>query len=199
MYYLILYQDFKIEDIEIESNYGIFESGLDYLWFKSNKYETINIWMCSQTNLQKFDNPNLFIVCHLDRDECWMIRVTNIKIDNLKIKLEQKDGEIRDIYGQLITKDKEFADLCVRTDDLRVRTDDLHARTDDLHARTDDLYQKLEAYFQRTNDLEHRIDDMNNNLRAIENSKSYLIGRIITYIPRKILNSISMLKKKHTT
>lgn len=83
MYYLLLYKDFIIEDLEIESNYGICEAGLDYLFFKSDKYEHCNINMCSQATLTKFDNPKLFVICHIDRDELWMTRVTNIKIDDL--------------------------------------------------------------------------------------------------------------------
>ncbi|MDR1826520.1 MAG: hypothetical protein LBQ49_02400 [Rickettsiales bacterium] len=91
MFYLMLYHGFGIEDIEIESNYGIYESSLDYIYFKSNKYEKIPILMCSPTTLPRFDNPNLFIICHCDRDQQWILRVTNIKIDNLLQKVEALD------------------------------------------------------------------------------------------------------------
>lgn len=124
MYYLILYHDFKIEDIEIESKYGICEASFEFLRFKSNKYEKCNIWMCSQATLPKFDNPNLFIIVHLDRDTGWQIRSLNIRLV----------GILRQI---------------------------------------DDLYSQ--------------ISFLRNALDGIRRSKSYLVGRMITWLPRKLL------------
>lgn len=165
MYYLILYHGFTIDDIEIESNYGICEASLDYLWFKSNKYEKINIWMCSQVTLPKFDTPNLFIVCHLDRDEAWLLRITNIKIDNLS-------HQVNELRSRLEQKDRECADLYARTDDL-------YRCRDDLYRRTDDLYRKSES-------LEFLSDDLKRQLNDIRQSKSYLLGRMVTWLPRKM-------------
>lgn len=182
MYYLILYQGFRIEDMEIESNYGICEAGLDYLWFKSNKYEKINIWMCSQVTLPRFDNPNLFIVCHIDRDEGWMLRVTNIKIDNLvnanrllSDRLEQKEKEFVDLYARI--------DDLSRNNDLYARSDDLYKRSNDLYARSDEMCRKLSQMTQENLDMRKRID-------AILNSKSYLLGRMFTWLPRKIIRGL---------
>jgi hypothetical protein len=81
MFYLILFRGFRIEDIEIKSNYGICEATEDFLFFKSNKYETLPIFMASQSVLHKFDNPKCFIAIHLDRNKDWMLRVMAQKID----------------------------------------------------------------------------------------------------------------------
>lgn len=169
--------------MEIESNYGICEAKLDYLWFKSNKYEKINIWMCSQVTLPRFDNPNLFIVCHIDRDEGWMLRVTNIKIDNLananrllSDRLEQKEKELVDLYARI-------DDLYSRNNDLYARSDDLYKRSNDLYARSDEMCRKLSQMAQENLDMRKRID-------AILNSKSYLLGRMFTWLPRKIIRGL---------
>lgn len=167
MYYLILYHDFKIEDIEIESNYGICEASLDWLWFKSNKYEKINIWMCSQVTLSRFDNPNLFIVCHLDRDEGWMLRVTNMKLDALT-------HQVRNLQNLLENKEKECADLYARTNDLYRCRDDLYKRTDDLYRRLDDISLHISA--------------VENQNALMQKSVSWHLGRAITFIPRKLIS-----------
>lgn len=67
MYYLILYQGFRIENMEIDSIVGVCESNIDLLDFRSEKYKQCRIFMCSKALVDKFDSPNLFIVCHFDR------------------------------------------------------------------------------------------------------------------------------------
>lgn len=81
MFYLVLFQGFQIVDIEIKSNYGICEASEDLLFFKSDRYETLPIFMASQAVLHRFDNPKCFIAIHLDRNKDWMLRVMTQKID----------------------------------------------------------------------------------------------------------------------
>lgn len=131
MYYLLLYKNFRIEDLEIESNYGVCEASLDYIFFKSNKYEQCDIYMCSQATFKKFDNLKLFIICHIDRDSLWMMRVTNIKIDNLlqRVKELEKNNsylvqELTNIHNKLSKqkfryKFKKFLSIFVPSKKLR--------------------------------------------------------------------------------
>ena len=90
MYYLILYKNFRIEDLDIESNCGAFEASFDPLYFKSDKYKQCDIYMCSEVNLLKFDNPKLFIICHLDRNLFGVVRNLTGRIEKLEKSLEKQ-------------------------------------------------------------------------------------------------------------
>jgi hypothetical protein len=100
MFYLMLFQEFQIENMEIASNYGICEASLDLVFFKSNKYETLPILMVSQAVLHKFDNPKLFIIIHLDRDRDWMFRVMSHKTDNCLQQVSNMQEQISEIQNQ---------------------------------------------------------------------------------------------------
>lgn len=106
MFYLILYHGFNIEDIDIRSNYGICEATEDLLFFKSDKYETLPIFMASQPVLHKFDNPKCFIAIHLDRNKDWLLRVMTQKIDYLMQEIRelknQKKREQNSIFYKLL-------------------------------------------------------------------------------------------------
>ena len=99
MFYLILFQGFRIEDLEITSNYGICEASLDFLFLKSNKYEKLSIFMASQGTLHRFDNPKCFIMIHLDRDRDWIFRVMSLKVDDCLQRtreIQNKNQETRE-------------------------------------------------------------------------------------------------------
>ena len=129
MLYLLCYQGFDIDDMEILSNYGVCDAGVDFLHFKSNKYETLDIYMCSFAALRTFDNPKLFIVCHLDRDDVWMARVTNWKIDDLTRRLDylsQLLDSLRISYSELLAeKNRENIEWIQKYDMLRGELDRL--------------------------------------------------------------------------
>ena len=139
--------------------------------------------MCSQVTLPRFDNPNLFIVCHIDRDEGWMLRVTNIKIDNLV-------NANRLLSDRLEQKEKEFVDLYARIDDLYNRNNDLYARSDDLYKRSNDLYARSDEMCRKLSQMAQENLDMRKRIDAILNSKSYLLGRMFTWLPRKIIRGL---------
>lgn len=139
MYYLILYHNFRIEDMEIESNYGVCEAALDYIYFKSNKYETLPIYMCSQATLQKFDNPACFILCHLDRDDIWMMRVTNMKIDNLTT-------EINDFRRRIDCQNNQFIEL---GEGLRKENEDLQQQID--------IFKVEFTRYKRKNSIQYKL------------------------------------------
>ena len=67
MYYLILYNDFIIEDMEIITSFGACESASYDTIFLSDKYKKLNIYMCSNFMIKYFDNPNLLLTIQLDK------------------------------------------------------------------------------------------------------------------------------------
>lgn len=67
MYFLIIYDKFIIEDMEVESNYGACEATYDPIFIKSNKYKQLKIMMSSPVNLAIFNNPSLFLLIQMDR------------------------------------------------------------------------------------------------------------------------------------
>lgn len=92
MYYLILFQNFKIVDIGIDSNYGICETNEAFLTFRDNNYLKANIYMCSKSMIDLFDNPNLFLAIHIDRDTNWIIRLMHAKITKLDLKVHMLEN-----------------------------------------------------------------------------------------------------------
>lgn len=67
MYFLILYEQFSIVDIEIESNYGVLETIEKLVEIRSYKYKNLKILCCTQQNLYLFDSPSLFLLIQVDR------------------------------------------------------------------------------------------------------------------------------------
>lgn len=67
MYFLVIYENFIIVDMEIESMYGVCEDTSGPLFIKSNKYEQLKIMISSYQNLKLFDQSSLFLVVQLDR------------------------------------------------------------------------------------------------------------------------------------
>lgn len=67
MYFLIIFEKFNIEDIEIESNYGVCEATKDPIFINSDKYKKLKIMVSSLNNLIMFNNPFLFLLIQLDR------------------------------------------------------------------------------------------------------------------------------------
>ena len=108
MFYLVLFQGFSIVDMDIETNCGICEASEGSLsLFKSNKYETLPIFMASQAVLHIFDNPKCFIAIHLDRNKDWMLRVMSQKIDYCIQKIrdlenKQKRARLIPLFRKLL-------------------------------------------------------------------------------------------------
>ena len=67
MYYLILFQDFKIVDVGIIADYGAFEVSPSSIKILNNSYKDLDIYICSNSLLNLFYNDKLFIVSHCDR------------------------------------------------------------------------------------------------------------------------------------
>lgn len=89
MYYLILYQKFKIVDVEIPSMCGFAEEGFETPDFKSLKMINYNILSCSKSSLEYFDNPNLFLIFHIDRNLSRKIKRLTIRINDLESRIEK--------------------------------------------------------------------------------------------------------------
>lgn len=103
MYYLILYHNFQTVDIEIKAFVGVCEASLEELVFNSNKYEEIPIHMCSLSTFPKFNNPSLFIICHLDRFNGQILTAVNNKTYNLSHEINKL---IKQILNDKINKSK---------------------------------------------------------------------------------------------
>ncbi|MEI0799629.1 hypothetical protein R4Q14_15060, partial [Brachyspira intermedia] len=67
MYYLIIYHNFKIIDIEITSILGACQNVIPSIVFHSHKYKEINLYMCSKYMFDYFNNDMLFLLIQLDK------------------------------------------------------------------------------------------------------------------------------------
>lgn len=105
MYYLILFENFKIVDIGIDSNYGILETDESFLTFRNNNYLKSNVYMCSKAIIDIFDNPKLFLIIHIDRDVNCIVRVLNGKIINQQKEINQLNSHIRTDFVKLTTNE----------------------------------------------------------------------------------------------
>lgn len=105
MYYLILFENFKIVDIGIDSNYGICETDESFLTFRNNNYLKSNVYMCSKAIIDIFDNPKLFLIIHIDRDVNWIVRVLNGKIISQQKEINQLNSHIRTDFVKLTTNE----------------------------------------------------------------------------------------------
>ncbi|WP_239375034.1 hypothetical protein [Snodgrassella gandavensis] len=94
MYFLILYENFSILDIEIESSYGVCESSEELLNIKSNRYKKLKIMICACQNLYLFDNRFLFLVIQVDRISSNYLININKEIISLYRKLNLLDEKI---------------------------------------------------------------------------------------------------------
>jgi len=88
MFYLILYHEFQIDDIEIKSSYGICECPLKILEFKSKKYKKLSILITSSELLKKVNNPKCFLSVQLDKSNNWKsANPFSLKLANFIAKL----------------------------------------------------------------------------------------------------------------
>ncbi len=101
MYYLILFENFKIVDIGIDSNYGICETDESFLTFRNNNYLKSNVYMCSKAIIDIFDNPKLFLIIHIDRDVNWIVRVLNGKIINQQKEINQLKNKAANLLAYI--------------------------------------------------------------------------------------------------
>lgn len=67
MYFLILYEKFTVEDMEIESSYGVCEATNPPFLIKTEKYTKLSVLLSSLFNLKRFNNSKLFLLIHIDR------------------------------------------------------------------------------------------------------------------------------------
>lgn len=67
MYFLILYEKFTVEDMEIESSYGVCEATKPPFLIKTEKYTKLSVLLSSLFNLKRFNNSKLFLLIHIDR------------------------------------------------------------------------------------------------------------------------------------
>lgn len=89
MYYLLLEQGFTLADLGICSNYGVCEAETHFIQFENENYKKLRIMMCSRNVLKQFDNENLFLMVHLDRDEAWVINTMQNRIFELENRLDR--------------------------------------------------------------------------------------------------------------
>lgn len=84
MYYLLLFNDFSIYDLGVSAKYSFCEAEPAELKIYNNAYKNAKIYMASKSLLYKFDNPDLFITIHLDRE-----------LENIKIKLNNLEHQLK--------------------------------------------------------------------------------------------------------
>ena len=101
MYYLLLFKNFEITYIGIDSEYGALEGSLDKIIIKSNDYKNLNIYACSASLFEIFDNQNLFMVFHTDREYYWQLN----KIKNII------QNHIRDEFIELVPHNQKKSKL----------------------------------------------------------------------------------------
>ena len=67
MYYLILYENFNVEDIGITCYSGACENVKDTFIIKSNKYKNMQFMTSTKLMFDYLNNENLFVIMHIDR------------------------------------------------------------------------------------------------------------------------------------
>lgn len=97
MYFLILYENFLITDIEIESSYSVCEASEELLNIKSKRYKELKIMTSALQNLYLFDNQLLFLVIQVDRTSSNYLITINKEIIGLYRKLNLLNEKILSI------------------------------------------------------------------------------------------------------
>ena len=92
MYYLLLEQGFTLTDLGICSNYGVCEAETHFIQFENENYKKQRIMMCARNVVKQFDNENLFLMVHLDRDEAWVFNTLQNRIYELEHRLDSLIG-----------------------------------------------------------------------------------------------------------
>lgn len=114
MYYLILYHNFKIDDLEINAPISICENISSNFLFKSKKYKKTNIMLTTPYMLKYLDNNNLFILIHIDRTNI-INQVYKLLNDNYNKCINHFPRTIFDYIGNFIFSIKNMDDKKIIT------------------------------------------------------------------------------------
>lgn len=101
MYYLILYHDFSICDMEITATLSDCQNVLYSIFFNSNKYKRLNILLCSKFMFDYFDNKNLFLLIQLDK-------VFDSQVINVREELNKNISLVENKLQMLYNNQKEL-------------------------------------------------------------------------------------------
>lgn len=101
MYYLIIYKNFIIKDIGVMTEYTVAESSIELSHIKRD-FSSLNLMMCAKDAFQYFDNPDLFLFIHLDRDIYWSLYQYKLDLNLALKRIEYLESTILNIK----TKDK---------------------------------------------------------------------------------------------
>lgn len=134
------------------------------------------------------------------RSQLEQIQVYRDKLNNVRNKLRVKEKRLEKCTEKILVKDdkiqREEEKLKKQEDRIQKQSDKLQKQNKKIQKqssklqRQDEKIQKQSSMLQIQSDkLEkqaERINDLDAQLTALKNSKSYRIGRIITWLPRKI-------------
>jgi glycosyltransferase involved in cell wall biosynthesis len=113
------------------------------------------------------------------RSQIEQIQVHRGKIYKLQDRLQSKNEKLKNAQGKLEEKRRKI-------DDQDNKLNEKNRKIDDLENKINKLENKITKLENKNSKLENKNSKLENQLSKILDSKSYLAGRIITWLPRKI-------------
>lgn len=120
------------------------------------------------------------------------LRLMNQLVSN-KERMEQKDEVIKDYQRKLSEKDERIAEknnqLASNKERMAQKDEvikDYQRRVAEKDKRISAITAEKNSYKDRVNKLESLASNLKNEITSLQNSLSYKIGRLITWLPRKI-------------
>ena len=100
MFYLIIYNDFRIDDLETEAINSLCENTNHNFVFLSKKYKNSNILLSSPYMLKYLDNKNLFLLINIDRQDI----LNDIIIDTINaLNNNNEKNKLKKIFNFLFS------------------------------------------------------------------------------------------------
>ena len=107
MYYLILYQNFKVVDLKMHGYLGAGENmpeGYGYIPANALKHD---FYMCAKQSLHLWNNKNLFVVIQIDRILARLFWIIGNALSDLTIQYHNLEERVRNLENKEIeTKQK---------------------------------------------------------------------------------------------
>ncbi len=108
------------------------------------------------------------------------------KRDTLKEKLNSQKEKNTALKEKLENNKQKSSTFKEKLDKQKAKDKKLNEKLENSKQKNEKLQAKLDAYKQENQTLKKKLKNEKKKNRRIQNSTSYKIGRMITYIPRKI-------------
>ncbi len=144
----------------------------------------------SGSELGMIDDLSIFkkLVCEGAKLNEYKERLNNCreKRDTLKEKLNNQKEKNTALKEKLENNKQKSSTFKEKLDKQKAKDKKLNEKLESSKQKNEKLQAKLDAYKQENQTLKKKLKNEKKKNRRIQNSTSYKIGRMITYIPRKI-------------